>query len=79
MTELCEAVVSSMSRFLLATWDGGGTIPPELGLVAELVARGHEVVVLSDDTVEQEAVAAGATFTPWQRRRRPALETSTGP
>ena len=56
-----------MSRFLLATWDGGGTIPPELGLAAELVQRGHEVVVLSDDTVEQEAVNAGATFTPWQR------------
>ena len=56
-----------MSRFLLATWDGGGTIPPELGLAAELVARGHEVVVLSDDTVEQEAAEAGATFTPWQR------------
>ena len=56
-----------MSRFLLATWDGGGTIPPELGLAAELVGRGHEVVVLSDDTVEQEAVDAGATFIPWQR------------
>ena len=56
-----------MSRFLLATWDGGGTIPPELGLAAELVARGHEVVVLSDDTVEQEALSAGATFTPWRR------------
>ena len=67
MTELCEAVVGAMSRFLLATWDGGGTIPPELGLAAELVARGHEVVVLSDDTVEQEAVDAGATFTPWRR------------
>jgi MGT family glycosyltransferase len=56
-----------MSRFLLATWDGGGTIPPELGLAAELVSRGHEVVVLSDDTVEAEAMAAGAVFTPWQR------------
>jgi MGT family glycosyltransferase len=56
-----------MSRFLLATWDGGGTIPPELGLVAELVSRGHEVVVLSDDTVADEAVAAGATFVPWLR------------
>jgi MGT family glycosyltransferase len=56
-----------MSRFLLATWDGGGTIPPELGVVAALVARGHEVVVLSDDTVEQEATAAGARFVPWQR------------
>ena len=57
----------AMSRFLLATWDGGGTIPPELGLAAELVDRGHEVVVLSDDTVEQEAAEAGATFIPWQR------------
>ena len=56
-----------MSRFLLATWDGGGTIPPELGVVAALVARGHEVVVLSDDTVEQEATEAGARFAPWQR------------
>ena len=53
-----------MSRFLLATWDGGGTIPPELGLAAELVGRGHEVVVLSDDTVEQEAVDAGADLHP---------------
>lgn len=56
-----------MSTFLLATWDGGGTIPPELGLAARLVARGQKIVVLSDDTVEQEATAAGATFTPWRR------------
>jgi MGT family glycosyltransferase len=56
-----------MSRFLLATWDGGGTIPPELGLVAELVDRGHEVVVLSDDTVESEALSIGAKFRTWQR------------
>ena len=56
-----------MSRFLLATWDGGGTIPPELGLVAELVDRGHEVVVLSDDTVEAEALSIGAKFRTWQR------------
>jgi MGT family glycosyltransferase len=55
-----------VTRFLLATWDGGGTIPPELGLVAELVDRGHEVVVLSDDTVEDEAATAGAAFTPWR-------------
>src|SRR6478736_2022924 len=56
-----------MTRFLLATWDGGGTIPPELELAAALVDRGHEGVVLSDDTVEDEAVAPGAEFVPWQR------------
>ncbi len=56
-----------MSRFLLATWDGGGTIPPELGLVAELVGRGHDAVVLGDDTVADEAAEAGAGFIAWQR------------
>ena len=50
-----------MSRFLLATWDGGGTIPPELGLTAELVDRGHEVVVLSDDTVAPYEAAWNTT------------------
>ncbi len=56
-----------MSRFLFAAWDGGGTIPPELGLAAALVDRGHEVVVLSDDTVEDQARAAGVGFVQWQR------------
>lgn len=56
-----------MSRFLVAAWDGGGTVPPTLGLVAALVARGHDVVVLADDTMEHEAGAAGATFTPWRQ------------
>jgi MGT family glycosyltransferase len=35
--------------------------------VAALVGRGHDVVVLSDDTVEQEALATGASFMPWKR------------
>ncbi len=56
-----------MSRFLFAAWDGGGTIPPELGLAAALVDRGHEVVFLSDDTVEDQVIAAGVEFTEWQR------------
>jgi MGT family glycosyltransferase len=56
-----------MSRFLLATWDGGGTIPPELGLVASLVERGHDAVVVGDDTTADEVAEAGAIFVPWQR------------
>lgn len=39
--------VVSVGRFLLATIDGGGTLPPEMGLAAELVGRGHSVEVLS--------------------------------
>ncbi len=55
----------SSQRFLLVTWEGGGVIPPELGLARRLIQRGHRVHVLADPTVEAEALAAGCTFTPW--------------
>src|SRR6478735_11099121 len=55
----------SAGRFLLATIDGGGTLPPEMGLAAELVTRGHSVHVLADPTVRDSASAAGCGFTPW--------------
>ena len=57
--------VVSVGRFLLATIDGGGTLPPEMGLAAELVGRGHSVEVLSDPTVRASAVAAGCGFMAW--------------
>jgi MGT family glycosyltransferase len=53
-------------RFLLATIDGGGTVPPELGLAAGLVRRGHRVRVLADPTVQAAARAAGCAFTSWR-------------
>jgi MGT family glycosyltransferase len=53
-------------RFLLATIDGGGTIPPELGLAARLVRRGHRVRVLADPTVQSAARAAGCAVTSWK-------------
>ena len=52
-------------RYLLITWEGGGVIPPELGLARRLIRRGHEVHVLADPTIEAEARAAGCSFTPW--------------
>jgi MGT family glycosyltransferase len=52
-------------RFLLATIDGGGTVPPEMALATELVRRGHSVHVLADPTVRSSAVATGCGFTPW--------------
>lgn len=51
--------------FLLAVIDGGGTVPPALGVASDLVGRGHEVRVLGDPTIEQSARAAGCQFTPW--------------
>lgn len=64
-------------RFLLAMWEGGGTIPPELGLARILRGRGHEVHVLADPTVEDDAVAVGCEFHPWRRApHRTSLDPS---
>jgi MGT family glycosyltransferase len=54
-------------RFLFTMWEGGGTIPPELGLARRLTERGHTVHVLGDPTIAERADAAGCGFTPWQR------------
>ena len=54
-------------RFLLATWEGGGVVPPEMGIVQRLRARGHQVRVLADPAVEAAAHAAGAEFSSWVR------------
>jgi UDP:flavonoid glycosyltransferase YjiC (YdhE family) len=53
-------------RFLLTAIDAGGTLPPALGLAAELVRRGHAVLVLSDPISEAAVRAAGCDFRPWR-------------
>ena len=53
-------------RFLLAIIDGGGTVPPALGLARSLVGRGHQVRVLADPTVATDAESAGCAFSPWR-------------
>jgi UDP:flavonoid glycosyltransferase YjiC (YdhE family) len=62
---------------LVTLWDGGGTVPAEIGVVRRLVAAGHTVTVLADPTIEPDATAAGAEFRSWTRaphRRSAALE-----
>jgi hypothetical protein len=34
--------------FLLATFEGGGSVPPMIGVAEKLIARGHRVRVMSD-------------------------------
>ncbi len=51
---------------MLAAWEGGGNVPPFVGAVRQLRARGHRVRVLGDDTMREEMEAAGALFRPWR-------------
>jgi MGT family glycosyltransferase len=53
-------------QYLFAMWEGGGNVPPLLGVVRRLVARGHAVTVLGDPTIRAEAEHVGASFRPWQ-------------
>jgi MGT family glycosyltransferase len=55
-----------MSRFLFALWEGGGTVPPELGIARRLVDRLHQVHVIGDPTIEPAAHRIGAGFTAWR-------------
>ena len=55
-----------MARFLFTLWDGGGSLPPELTVVRQVVAAGHTVTVLGDPVTEAEVRAVGvADFRPW--------------
>src|SRR6476659_4025235 len=62
-------------RVLFVSHDAGGTIPPMLALAEAYVARGDDVVVLSQPSVRTRAEAAGCTFVPasdlpdYERRR----------
>jgi MGT family glycosyltransferase len=50
---------------LLATWEGGGVLPPELGLAKRLVTRGHQVHVIADPAAADAVRATGATYSSW--------------
>jgi MGT family glycosyltransferase len=52
-------------HYLFAIWDGGGTVPVELGIARRLLARGHRVTVLADPVLIPDVAQAGAAFRPW--------------
>ena len=49
-------------RFLFVIGEGGGNVPPQLGLARKLVTRGHEVRVLTEPCVEDDVRAIGASY-----------------
>lgn len=54
-----------MTSYLFALIDAGGTVAPELGAASRLVQRGHTVNVIAEESMREEVVAAGATFSAW--------------
>lgn len=44
-------------RYLFALIEGGGNVPPVLGLARRLAARGHQVRVLGDPAIASDARA----------------------
>ena len=64
----------------MTMWEGGGTVPPELGVARRLMARGHQVHILADPTIGAEAESIGCTFSPWRRGpHRTSLDPSQDP
>lgn len=50
-------------------------MPPELAVASRLVSRGHEVLVLGDPSLAEDARSVGARFEPW--REAPHRKTRT--
>ena len=66
--------------YLVALVDGGGTVPPELGVVRRLVERGHDVTVLGEDSMRDDVRVTGATFRPWaEAPNRPSRRPEDDP
>jgi MGT family glycosyltransferase len=53
--------------YLFVTFEGGGNLPPVLGLARRLAARGHDVRVLTEPCLRVVVEEAGARFVPFAR------------
>jgi UDP:flavonoid glycosyltransferase YjiC (YdhE family) len=58
-----------MVRILAVTWDGGGNVPPMLGIAGELQRRGHQIRVLGHPRQGEEVAAAGLEFVAYRHAR----------
>jgi len=67
-----------MSNLLFITWDGGGNVPPALGIAAELQHRGHRVRVMGHPVQHAEVEGVGLDFAPFHTARTfQAIDNST--
>ena len=49
-------------RVLMTYWNGGGNVPPQRALARQLRRQGHDVHVLTHDSVAAGVIADGCTF-----------------
>jgi MGT family glycosyltransferase len=62
--------MAEVGKFLFVTMDFGGNVPPALGLVRHLAARGHSLRVIADRPLRARVESAGGVF----KAAPPALE-----
>jgi UDP:flavonoid glycosyltransferase YjiC (YdhE family) len=58
-----------MARILVVTWDGGGNVPPMLGIAGELQRRSHQVRVVGHPQQRNVVVSAGLMFVDYRHAR----------
>jgi UDP:flavonoid glycosyltransferase YjiC (YdhE family) len=58
-----------MAEILFVTWDGGGNVPPALGIASELASRGHAVRMLGHRSQQASLSAAGFEVAPAREAR----------
>lgn len=56
-----------MTRFGFVTWDGGGNIPPAVGMAQELAERGHKVDFIGYEVQRRRFADGGFGFTALRR------------
>ena len=54
--------MGTKKSYLFVTWEGGGNLPPVLGLAQRLLARGHNVRILSEPCLRETIESLGAEF-----------------
>jgi hypothetical protein len=58
-----------VGEVLVVTWDGGGNVPPALGIAGELVRRGHRVRFLGHERQRSSVEEAGFGFEAYRHAR----------
>jgi MGT family glycosyltransferase len=56
-----------MTRFAFVTWDGGGNVPPAVGIAQGLRSRGHDVVFIGYEVQRESFAEKGLEFVTLRR------------